>query len=366
MHVFLYVLVHHHHHLLTKMDHDTIDSSEYSFSYFIDGNPNMFQPDFILEETDFDTLISAIRSEPAADPIESFYSDYGYNQFTNAYMELPLGNDAVFAAGADFGGYEMMDPNPGQLVWTQEVEEYMKDDDSSETATTNKPETTKRIGGAKGDRTRTLISERKRRSGMKEKLYALRSLVPNITKMDKASIVGDAARYIQDLQTQSRNLRAEIATIEATKTLKTSSSQNSKMAHASYQIPTLKMISKVSRKKYHCVLKKLINHMNQTLILCSFNEIQLDMFQVEEKGYYVRLVCNKGRGVAASLHRALESLTSFQVQSSNLSTVNDDFVLTFTLDVAVCEFKINLPNLKLWLSSAFVNQGFEFNTFRSR
>ncbi|KAJ0872289.1 putative transcription factor bHLH family [Helianthus annuus] len=336
MHVFLYVLVHHHHHLLTKMDHDTIDSSEYSFSYFIDGNPNMFQPDFILEETDFDTLISAIRSEPAADPIESFYSDYGYNQFTNAYMELPLGNDAVFAAGADFGGYEMMDPNPGQLVWTQEVEEYMKDDDSSETATTNKPETTKRIGGAKGDRTRTLISERKRRSGMKEKLYALRSLVPNITKMDKASIVGDAARYIQDLQTQSRNLRAEIATIEATKTLKTSSSQNSKMAHASYQIPTLKMISK------------------------------LDMFQVEEKGYYVRLVCNKGRGVAASLHRALESLTSFQVQSSNLSTVNDDFVLTFTLDVAVCEFKINLPNLKLWLSSAFVNQGFEFNTFRSR
>ncbi|KAJ0511091.1 putative transcription factor bHLH family [Helianthus annuus] len=336
MHVFLYVLVHHHHHLLTKMDHDTIDSSEYSFSYFIDGNPNMFQPDFILEETDFDTLISAIRSEPAADPIESFYSDYGYNQFTNAYMELPLGNDAVFAAGADFGGYEMMDPNPGQLVWTQEVEEYMKDDDSSETATTNKPETTKRIGGAKGDRTRTLISERKRRSGMKEKLYALRSLVPNITKMDKASIVGDAARYIQDLQTQSRNLRAEIATIEATKTLKTSSSQNSKMAHASYQIPTLKMISK------------------------------LDMFQVEEKGYYVRLVCNKGRGVAASLHRALESLTSFQVQSSNLSTVNDDFVLTFTLDVAVCEFEINLPNLKLWLSSAFVNQGFEFNTFRSR
>ncbi|KAJ0502880.1 putative transcription factor bHLH family [Helianthus annuus] len=336
MHVFLYVLVHRHHHLLTKMDHDTIDSSEYSFSsYFNGGHFNMFQPDFMPEETDFDTLISAIRSEPAADPIESFYSDYGYNQFTNAYMELPLGNDAVFAAGADFGGYEMMDPNLGQLVWNQEVED-MKYDDSSETATTNKPETTKRIGGEKGDRTRTLISERKRRNGMKEKLYELRSLVPNITKMDKASIVGDAARYIQDLQTQSRKLRAEIATIEATKTLKTSSSQNSKMVHASCQIPTLKMISK------------------------------LDMFQVEEKEYYVRLICNKGRGVAASLHRALESLTSFQVQSSNLSTVNDDFVLTFTLDVAVCEFDINLPNLKLWLSSAFVNQGFQFNTFRSR
>ncbi|KAJ0690673.1 hypothetical protein HanOQP8_Chr11g0420461 [Helianthus annuus] len=92
-------------------------------------------------------------------------------------------------------------------------------------------------------------------------------------------------------------------------------------------------------------------------------EVQLDMFQVEEKGYYVRLICNKGRSVAASLHRALESITSFQVQSSNLSTVDDDFVLTFTLDVTAYGFDINLANLKLWLSSAFINQGFEFNTF---
>lgn len=70
--------------------------------------------------------------------------------------------------------------------------------------------------------------------------------------------------------------------------------------------------------------------------MCFLYEIQLDMFQVEEKGYYVRLVCNKGRGVAVSLHRALESMiTSFQVQSSNLSTVDDDFVLTFTLNVSL-------------------------------
>ncbi|KAF5783596.1 putative transcription factor bHLH family [Helianthus annuus] len=318
-----------------------MDSSEYAFSHFNGGNFNMFQPDFMPEETDFDTLISAIRSEPAADPTESYYLDYGYNHFTNSCTELPVvqplygHNDDVLAAGADFGGYEMMDPNSG-LVWNQGMEDMKAfcDDDSSESVPNDKAETTKSTGnGSKADRARTLISERKRRSGMKEKLYALRSLVPNITKMDKASIVGDAARYIQDLQTQSKNLRAEIATIEATKALNASSSQNSEKVYVSHQFPTPKKISK------------------------------LDMFQVEEKGYYVRLICNKGRSVAASLHRALESITSFQVQSSNLSTVDDDFVLTFTLDVTAYGFDINLANLKLWLSSAFINQGFEFNTF---
>ncbi|KAI7727004.1 hypothetical protein M8C21_026487 [Ambrosia artemisiifolia] len=286
----------------------TMDSSNYSFNHCNGSDFNMFQPDF-MPETDLETLISSIRGEPT-DPIQSFGLDYDYNHFTSPCMELMqpyIHNDGVTAAGGgDFGGYEMMDPNSG-MVWNQEMEDMkvFGDDGSSETATTDKPDTMKRNGGGtKGDRTRTLISERKRRSGMKEKLYALRSLVPNITKMDKASIVGDAARYIQDLQTQSRNLRAEIATIEATKALKASSSQNATKVHVSDQFPTLKKISK------------------------------LDMFQVEEKGYYVRLICNKGRGVAASLHRALESITSFQVQSSNLSTVDDDFVLTFTLDVS--------------------------------
>lgn len=54
---------------------------------------------------------------------------------------------------------------------------------------------------------------------------------------------------------------------------------------------------------------------------------------MEERGFYVRLVCNKGGGVALSLYKALESLTNFVVQSSNLATVSERFVLTFTLNV---------------------------------
>jgi hypothetical protein len=60
----------------------------------------------------------------------------------------------------------------------------------------------------------------------------------------------------------------------------------------------------------------------------------MDVIQVEEKGFYVRLVCNKGEGVAPSLYKSLESLTSFQVQNSNLSSPSPDtYLLTYTLDV---------------------------------
>lgn len=58
------------------------------------------------------------------------------------------------------------------------------------------------------------------------------------------------------------------------------------------------------------------------------------MFQVEERGYYVKIVCNKGAGVAVSLYRAIESLAGFNVRNTNLATVCDSFVLTFTMNVS--------------------------------
>ncbi|KAL4385793.1 hypothetical protein GQ457_15G011470 [Hibiscus cannabinus] len=68
---------------------------------------------------------------------------------------------------------------------------------------------------AKVDQSRNVISEWRRRGRMKDKLYALRSLVPNITKMDKASIIGDVVLHVQDLQMKGKKLKAEIAGLEA-------------------------------------------------------------------------------------------------------------------------------------------------------
>ncbi|XP_047939704.1 transcription factor bHLH35 isoform X2 [Salvia hispanica] len=61
---------------------------------------------------------------------------------------------------------------------------------------------------------KNIVSERNRRKKLNERLYALRAVVPNITKMDKASIIRDAIEYIKSLQDEERRIVAEISDLE--------------------------------------------------------------------------------------------------------------------------------------------------------
>ncbi|XP_043705279.1 transcription factor FER-LIKE IRON DEFICIENCY-INDUCED TRANSCRIPTION FACTOR-like [Telopea speciosissima] len=288
-----------------------------------------------INESNYDHLIDLIRGENAEEPITSFIPNYDGNElmFNGGLVDNHFPPSSMLGDMFDFNS----NPNSTFNSLPQFSEEDEIREDENENDGYNSSATTTTTSTKNVDRSRTLISERRRRGRMKEKLYALRSLVPNITKMDKASIVGDAVLYVQDLQMEAKKLKAEISGLESS--LKGGVERLQDFVNKPKKIPEF--------DKNHLSCRKIV---------------QMDVFQVEERSYYVRLESIKGEGVAVGLHKALESLTCFDVKDSNFSTVCERLVLTFTLHVRECGEEMNMSTLKIWVTGALLNQGFEFKT----
>jgi transcription factor MYC2 len=57
-------------------------------------------------------------------------------------------------------------------------------------------------------------AERQRREKLNQRFYALRAVVPNVSKMDKASLLDDAKTYIQDLQWKLEETESQIMELQ--------------------------------------------------------------------------------------------------------------------------------------------------------
>ncbi|KAK7311298.1 hypothetical protein RJT34_09342 [Clitoria ternatea] len=105
------------------------------------------------------------------------------------------GNSVVDASGLNYDSDELNELNENGLNPSESVAVTCGGDHK---------------GKKKGLPAKNLMAERRRRKKLNDRLYMLRSVVPKISKMDRASILGDAIDYLKELLQRINDLHNEL------------------------------------------------------------------------------------------------------------------------------------------------------------
>uniref|UniRef100_A0A0A0LH83 Transcription factor n=3 Tax=Cucumis sativus TaxID=3659 RepID=A0A0A0LH83_CUCSA len=149
-------------------------------------------------------------------------------------------------------------------------------------------------------------AERQRREKLNQRFYALRAVVPNVSKMDKASLLGDAISYINELrgklqtaESDKEDLQKQLDSVK--KMMMSSSSKDSCMSSSNQPPPDQDIKSSN------------INH----------NDIETDIdVKIISWDAMIRIQSSKKNHPAARLMAALEEL-DLDINHASISVVND-------------------------------------------
>ncbi|XP_044969996.1 transcription factor BHLH6-like [Hordeum vulgare subsp. vulgare] len=173
---------------------------------------------------------------------------------------------------------------------------------------------------------KNILMERDRRRKLNEKLYTLRSVVPNITKMDKASIIKDAIEYIQHLQAEERQMEAEVSALESA----TGADDDCDGGLS------VEQVSSAQRKKVKRALS--VSSMNDALLAAAavasppVEVLELRVSEVSEKVLVVSVTCSKQRDAMTKVCRVLEELR-LRVITANITSVSGCLMHTLFVEV---------------------------------
>ncbi|CAN0842879.1 Transcription factor MYC1, partial [Linum grandiflorum] len=147
-------------------------------------------------------------------------------------------------------------------------------------------------------------AERQRREMLNQKFYALRAVVPNVSKMDKASLLGDAISYIKELRSKLQSTESEKEELEK------------QVESMMKKPPSSPSESKMSNNNNN-------NNISSNNQASSKPVIEMDI-DVKIIGWdaMIRIQCSKRNHPAARLMAALKEL-DLDVHHASVSVVND-------------------------------------------
>ncbi|XP_018450304.1 transcription factor bHLH27 [Raphanus sativus] len=176
---------------------------------------------------------------------------------------------------------------------------------------------------------KNLVSERNRRQKLNQRIMALRSVVPKISKLDKASVIKDSIDYMQELIDQEKKLAAEIRELESQSLLIENPTRdydciNNFPENQQQNLSDVNVLrSKKSRQMdYNTSGSSITRVHNHSLI----EVLEMKVTWMGEKTVVVCIACSKKRETLLQLCKVLESLdlniitTNFSSFSSRLST----------------------------------------------
>ncbi|RDX78218.1 Transcription factor ICE1, partial [Mucuna pruriens] len=145
----------------------------------------------------------------------------------------------------------------------------------------------------KGIPAKNLIVERRRRKKLNDRLYMLRSIVPNISEMDKASILGDAIEYLKELVQKISDLHNELESSTPTDT-------SLLTLESSFLHPLTPTLSTLPALTQELCLNSLPSPNDQPA--------RVEVGFREGRGVKIHMFCDRKPGLLLSTMRALDNL----------------------------------------------------------